>query len=134
MPFASLERILDERREEYYEALDASSTQIWNGGANLEPWITFFLDALRRHADRVAARFDLEGRALDLPPLQRSILETIREHGTARAAMLLASTGSNRNTLKDNLRRMVDRGLLERVGRSKGAFYRLRSGEQTGDA
>lgn len=134
IPFASLERIFEERREAYYEVLDASSTQLWNGGADLEPWMTFFLDSLRRHAVRVAAKIDLERGALDLPPLQRSILETVRDHGTARAAMLLTATGSNRNTLKDNLRRMVDRGLLERVGRSKGAFYRLRSGDQAGDA
>jgi Fic family protein len=134
MPFASLERIFDERREQYYEALDASCTQLWTGGADLEPWLTFYLDALRRHVDRVAAKIELETRSLELPPLQRSILDMIREHGTARAAMLLNSTGTNRNTLKDNLRRMVDRGLLERVGKSKGAFYRLPTGEHGGEA
>ena len=127
--YASLERILEESREAYYDTLDVSSTQLWSGQADLEPWLGFFLQTLKRQADRVAAKVDLEKRALDLPPLQRAILETVREHGTARAALLLVATGTNRNTLKDNLRRMVERGLLERVGRSKGAFYRLATGE-----
>lgn len=129
VPYASLERVLEESREEYFEALDISSTRVWTGEADLEPWLGFFLQSLKRQADRVAAKVELEKRALDLPPLQRVILETVREHGTARAALLLASTGTNRNTLKDNLRRMVERGLLERVGRSRGAFYRLATGE-----
>lgn len=127
--YGSLERAMEESREAYYDGLDASSTRLWTGEADLEPWTRSFLEMLRVHADRIGAKLDLERRALDLPPLQRQILETVRDHGTARAGLLLASTGTNRNTLKDNLRRMVDRGLIERVGRSKGAFYRLATGE-----
>lgn len=134
LPYASLERVFEERRVEYFEALDSSSTRLWNGEADLTPWVATFLDCMRVHAERVEAKFDLERRALDIPPLQRQILETVRDHGTARAALLLASTGTNRNTLKDNLRRMVDRGLLERVGRSKGAFYRIATGERAAES
>ena len=129
VPYGSLERSMEESREAYYDGFDASSTRLWAGEADLEPWTLSFLQMIRGHADRIAAKLDLERRALDLPPLQRQILETVRDHGTARAGLLLASTGTNRNTLKDNLRRMVDRGLIERVGRSKGAFYRIATGE-----
>jgi hypothetical protein len=131
VPYGSLERAMEESREAYYDGLDASSTRLWTGEADLEPWTRSFLQMLKTHADRIAAKLDLERRSLDLPPLQRQILETVRDHGTARAGLLLASTGTNRNTLKDNLRRMVDRGLIERVGRSKGAFYRIATGEST---
>ena len=72
----------------------------------------------------------LELRSYDLPPLQRAILETVREHGTAAAGLLLVSTGANRNTLKDNLKRLVDRRLLERVGQRRGSYYRLATGDE----
>ena len=70
-------------------------------------------------------------RALDFSPLQRKIVETVREHGTVGAGLLIEATGANRNTLKDNLRRMVDRGVLERFGERRGARYKLATGEGT---
>jgi Fic family protein len=37
----------------------------------------------------------------------------------------MRATGANRNTLKDNLRRLVDRGNLERLGQRRGTRYRI---------
>lgn len=129
LPYASLEREFEEGREAFYEGFDFSTTNLWTGGANLEPWMTFFLDSLVRHSERIAGKMDLERRVLEFSPLQRTIVETVREHGTARAALLLMATGTNRNTLKDNLRRLVDRGVLEQMGRRRGTLYRLATGE-----
>ncbi len=125
LPFASFDRVVEEMRAGYYQALDASQTHLWSGEANLEPWVSFFLEAMRRHRERLEAKMEIEERALDLPPLQRAILDTVREHGTAAAGLLLHATGVSRNTLKDNLRRLVERQLLERVGQKRGAYYRL---------
>jgi Fic family protein len=127
--YASLERVFDEMRLGYYDSIDASQTKLWTDEADLTPWLTFFLRALSVLATRLQAKVDLEVQARELPPLQRAILETIREHGTGAASLLLAATGANRNTLKDNLRRLVDRGLLERIGSKRGTFYRIASGE-----
>jgi Fic family protein len=129
MPYASLERVFEEMRDEYYDALDAAETKLWTEEADVSPWQNFFLEALLRHRDRVAGKVDVERRALELSPLQRTILDTVREHGTASASLLLAATGSNRNTLKDNLRRLVDQQWIERIGQRRGTFYRLAGGE-----
>ena len=129
LPYASLEREFEERREAFYDAFDTSSTKLWTEEADLESWLVFFLDCLVHQSERVAAKIDLERRALEFSPLQRAILETVREHGTARAALLLTATGTNRNTLKDNLRRLVDRGVLEQMGQRRGTLYRLATGE-----
>ena len=123
--YSSLERVFDEMRLAYYEAIDHAETKIWTPEADLAPWLTFFLESLQALAIRLQSRIDTETRARELPPLQRAILDVIREHGTGAAAQLIASTGANRNTLKDNLRRLVDGGLLERVGSKRGTFYRL---------
>jgi Fic family protein len=128
VPFASLERVLEELRQESWEAFDASETRLWTGEGDLTPWLEFFLEALVRHADRVGSKLDLERRALELSPLQRQIVETVRDHGTATPALLIAATGVNRNTLKDNLRRLVERGFLERIGQRRGTHYRIALG------
>ena len=123
--YASLEGVFEERRFDYYDAIDQAETKIWTDEADLAPWLSFFVGALETIASRLQAKLDIEARSNELPPLQRAILATIREHGTGAAALLIASTGANRNTLKDNLRRLVERGLLERIGSKRGTFYRL---------
>ena len=123
--YCSLERVFDEMRFAYYDAIDHAETKIWTPEADLAPWLAFFLESLQALTIRLQTRVDVETRARELPPLQRAILDVIREHGTGAAAQLIASTGANRNTLKDNLRRLVEGGLLERVGSKRGTFYRL---------
>lgn len=134
VPYASIEREFEERRVEFYDAFDASSTKLWTGEANLTPWLSYFFETLVLMCDRVATKMDLERRVLEFSPLQRTIVETVREHGSAAAALLLSATGTNRNTLKDNLRRLVERGVLEQMGRRRGTIYRLATGESSRNA
>jgi Fic family protein len=127
--YASLERVFDEMRFAYYDAIDEAQTKIWTNEADLRPWMSYFIDSLQAVTMRLQSKLDLESRARELPPLQRAILDTIRENGTGAAALLMATTGANRNTLKDNLRRLVERGLLERIGSKRGTIYRLSMGD-----
>jgi Fic family protein len=128
MTLASVESELESDRPAYLDALFHARTGLWSGNADLQSWVEFFLAALDRQRERIEAKLSLERGALDFPPLQRQILETVREHGSVNAALLLESTGANRNTLKDNLRRLVDRGVLERTGQKRGTRYRLSAG------
>jgi Fic family protein len=125
LPLASVEGELEADRAAYLDALFQARAGVWSGDADLQPWLEFFLAALERHRTRVETKLTLERDALEFPPLQRQILETVREHGTVNASLLLKATGANRNTLKDNLKRMVDRGVLERSGQKRGTRYRL---------
>jgi Fic family protein len=125
VPYAGL--LTGERRERtaYYDALDHSQNRIWSGDADLRPWLTFFLDTLVGHADRVRSIAEAEHNSTSYSPLQQRIVETVRKHGSAEAGLLMKATGANRNTLKDNLRRLVDQGNLERLGKRRGTRYRI---------
>jgi hypothetical protein len=57
--YASLERVFDEMRLGYYDAIDASQTKLWTEEADLTPWLTFFLRALSVLSTRPAS----EGRS-----------------------------------------------------------------------
>jgi Fic family protein len=128
VPYASIDREIEELRDSYYAAYDRAEGHFWSGEAQVEPWIEFFLEVLSRHRQRVEAKVELEREALDYPPLQRAILETVRDHGSVDARLLIKATGANRNTLKDNLRRLVDNGVLERTGQRRAARYRMALG------
>lgn len=125
IPYASLEVQIEDLREEYQESFDRSQTRFWNGEASVEPWIEFCVRAIDRHRERVDLKIALEQQTKRFPPLQKAILDTIREHGTVGAGLLLQATGANRNTLKDNLRRLVDHGVLQKHGERRGTLYRL---------
>lgn len=125
MPYGSLESALESTRERFYEAFDVSQTRIWTGEADLQPWLTYLMDALDQHAGEVSALVSSEREATEFSPLQRAIVEIVRRHGTAEAGLLISTTGANRNTLKDNLRRLVERGVLEKMGARRGTRYRI---------
>ena len=125
MPYSSIEWEMEGLRDVYYDAFDQSQPGLWNGTAEIGPWLEYFTTVLDRHRERVASKIDLERGAAGLSPLQQAILEAVREHGTVDAGLLIRATGANRNTLKDNLRRMVDRGLLEKTGQRRTTRYSL---------
>jgi Fic family protein len=125
IPYAGLEVQIEDLRDQYQASFDTAQTRFWCGDANVEPWIEFFVKVLDRHREKVDVKIALEQRTHAFPPLQQAILETVREHGTVGAGLLLQATGANRNTLKDNLRRLVDHGVLRKHGERRGTLYRL---------
>jgi Fic family protein len=127
VPYASLESQMERRRESYHVGLAQGQFRLWTPKANPGPWLEYFLQVLDAHRERIEANVALEREVIDYPPLQRRILETVREHGNVDAALLIKATGANRNTLKDNLRRLVTRGVLEKTGQRRGTRYRLPS-------
>lgn len=129
--YASLEAQMEELRDEYYQAFDDAQTHLWSGDADVTPWLRLFLEVMNRHLERVEVKVNLERNVRDYPPLQQRILETVREHGSVDAGLLIRATGANRNTLKDNLRRLVEGGVLERTGQRRGARYSLASPERS---
>lgn len=125
VPFASLEAVVEPNREDLYEAFDSSQTRIWTGESDLTPWLTFFLAQLQGQCESVQDVLERERTSTRFSPLQQAIVATVRENGTAKAGMLIRETGANRNTLKDNLRRLVDLGVLEKMGERRGTQYRI---------
>jgi predicted HTH transcriptional regulator len=61
-----------------------------------------------------------------LPELSLQIVEFAREHGRITMADAIRLTGSSRNTLKQHLRALVERGQLSLHGAGRGVWYELR--------
>jgi Fic family protein len=126
--YSSWERVLEERREAYYEAYDTAETRFWAGAPNLEAWVAYLLEVIDENRARLHSVLETESKAARLSPLQQKVMETLGAHGTVDAALLLNATGANRNTLKDNMRRLVKLGLVEKMGERRGTRYRLARG------
>ncbi len=61
-----------------------------------------------------------------LPELSLQIVEFAHEHGCITMSDAIKLTGSNRNTLKQHFRALIERGQLNQHGSGRGAWYELR--------
>jgi Fic family protein len=129
VPYASLERVIEENRDLYYRALRRTQGTLGSETPDWEPWVGFFLRCLKRQKDGLAARLDRErdalGREADLPELSLQVLEALREKERLTIAQLTSITGANRNTLKVRLRELVADGRVRQHGKARATWYSL---------
>ncbi|MDF1534923.1 MAG: Fic family protein [bacterium] len=125
VPYSSLERVVEENKDEYYRALRSSQSGIRTGDENLDNWILFFLKALKAQKDNLARKLNREKELDRIPALSSRIIQVIRERGRLTMAEAVTVTGANRNTLKVHFRRLAKQGRLEQHGTGKGTWYSM---------
>jgi Fic family protein len=126
VPYASLESVIEQNKEAYYLALRQTQGTIRTETPNWQPWLLFFLRSLAEQVRRLNQKVERENLVLAvLPELSLKIVEFAREHGRITMANAIRLTGSNRNTLKQHFRALVEQGHLMQHGSGRGAWYGL---------
>ncbi len=125
--FVSLERLVEESRGDYYEALRKSSEGSHEGKHDLLPWLHYFLAILRR------AYGELETRIGNAAPSPRGAKTAQIEAAIARfpgdftlGDLERACPGASRELARRVLRRLSEAGQVESLGRGPGARWRRR--------
>lgn len=123
VPFSSLERIIEESKDNYYRALRASQKEIWSEQQNLDDWTLFFLTTLKKQKDTLLRKVEQE-RILEKLPLEaEQLLVLAKERGRVTMSEAVTLLGINRNTLKVRFRQLVEQGYLVQHGIGKGTWY-----------
>lgn len=129
VPFASLERVIEDNKDHYYQALRRTQKTLTGKAPDWEPWIGFFLRCLKRQKDGLAARLEQEraSAAADdtLSALSRDIILALKQHERLSISQLADITGANRNTLKVRLRELVSEGRVRQRGKARATWYTL---------
>ena len=127
VPYSSLESVVEQSKEAYYLALRQTQGTIRTEAPNWQPWLLFFLRSLAEQVRCLGRKLERERVVMAaLPELSLRIVEFAGEHGRVTMADAIRLTGSSRNTLKQHLRALVDRGHLAARGAGRGAWYELR--------
>lgn len=125
-PYSSLESVVEGTKENYYLALRRTQGTIRTDAPDWQPWVIYFLKALREQKERLAKKIERERNLLgDLPDLSVRILELARGHGRVTVAEAVRATGASRNTIKDHVKALTAKGHLERHGAGRGTWYGL---------
>lgn len=125
VPFSSLEKVIEDNKDEYYRALRRAQSpmDVGAGASDLSVWVLFFLRCLAAQKDKLAQKIEREQSMDELPPLAAKLLQFARDHGRFTVREAVAATGGNRNTIKVHLRRLVGEGRLRPGGRGRGTWY-----------
>ena len=121
--FISLERVVEDSKETYYEALEASSTGWHTADHDVMPWMTYFwgvlLRAYREFEERVGRI--RRGRGGKTEMIEAAVARRIKQFGIAEIEA--ECPGVSREMVRHVLRRMRDDGRLELRGHGRGAKW-----------
>ncbi|MEX0695471.1 MAG: DUF977 family protein [Rhodospirillales bacterium] len=124
VPYASLDSVIEQTKENYYLALRQTQGTIQNEKPEWTPWVLYFLRALEKQKERLQKKIERERLMADsLPTLSLEIFELAKEHGRLTIAQVVKLTGANRNTVKKHLQALVSANHLTRHGVGKGTWY-----------
>lgn len=124
--YISLERLVEESRNEYYRVL-AECSHGWHAGKNeILPWWNYFLDLVRA----AYKEFELQVESASARPaksdlVKRTVLGQVEEFTLGDLAAQLPST--SRQLIKKVLAGMKEAGEVRLVGRGRSARWMVSS-------
>lgn len=124
VPYSSLESVIEANKESYYLGLRRTQGTLERDAPDFEPWVLFFLRALKKQKDRLAEKIAREPELERLHPDAQKILLEVRRAGRITTGEAEQLTAAPRPTVKKRLAELVKRGLLQREGEGRGAWYR----------
>jgi len=123
VPYSSLERVVEENREQYYRALRSAQGTLDKDESHLMDWLRFFLLCLVEQKNSLAEKVKRERLMTSLSALDELLLQLAHQHGRLTLTAAQALTKANRNTLKLHLRQLVQAGRLQLLGRGRSSWY-----------
>ncbi|MGD0681386.1 MAG: Fic family protein [Terracidiphilus sp.] len=122
--YSSLEAVLEKSGENYPLALRRTQMTLNGDAPDWEPWLMFFLRALRDQKRKLAEKVrEVRKAQANQTELAAAILERVSKEGRVRMAEMLALTGAKRETLRWHFQNLVRDGRLAQHGECRGTWY-----------
>lgn len=123
--YISFEHVIESRKDEYYKALMQGQKDRYQEEEKIDAWLIFFLKCMVDLTEKLKAKYATYSKIkLALNDRQKSILAFIKKEKTTKiGAIEAALNGESRNTIKKDLRFLLNEGLLLRTGSGRGVQY-----------
>lgn len=117
------EEYLDEHKVEYYYHLD-------KGLQHTNEYLTFMLEAYLYQLEKTREQVEeevIKKEEVFLPPRQEEIMNIIKDHSVVSFDSIKRRFQKvPGRTLRYDLKKLVDRGLIEKTGETRGRYYRAK--------
>ncbi|MBK8245825.1 MAG: Fic family protein [Gemmatimonadetes bacterium] len=123
VPYASLERVIEENKQAYYAALRESQIAMRADPAAFGTWLLFFLGALRAQQRALEAKLQIERDLAELSSLQQRIAALIVERGRATSTEIADALGETSRVIRYHLDMLTERHVIEPRGEKRGRYY-----------
>jgi Fic family protein len=125
VPYSSLESIIEASKNGYYAALRGTQKTIWKSSVDYTSWLEFFITSLlkqKRHLESKIAKITA-GNDARLGRTAQAILDLFNNKPEWARGEIVSQLGANAETIKKNLKVLVDGGHLIKHGATKGTWY-----------
>jgi Fic family protein len=122
IPYSSVESVIEASKEGYYRALRRTQKNIWRGKVDYEPWLSYLLTVLQKQKRHLESKIvAMVNDDTKLTRNQRAILELFDDHPEWGISEIAAQLEMNLETIKKNIKNLVNNGYLVKYGTTKGA-------------
>ncbi|HWX45024.1 MAG TPA: Fic family protein [Solirubrobacteraceae bacterium] len=122
--FISLERLVDDSRETYYDALRAAGHGWHEGQHDIGPWLRYFLGILTAAHHELTSQVDtVAGRGSKRAAIRQFIHRSIPDEFTV-TDVRRAVPAASQSYINKTLTRLRGEGVIEPVGAGRGARWR----------
>ena len=122
--FISLERIVNDSRETYYDALQAAGHGWHEDRHDITPWLRYFLGVIAAAYGEFESRVgSVSGRGAKSAAIRQFIRSSISDEFTV-AEVRRAAAGASDSYINKTLARLRDEGVIESLGTGRAARWR----------
>ncbi|HMJ36763.1 MAG TPA: Fic family protein [Baekduia sp.] len=122
--FISLERLINESKETYYEALQAAGHGWHQGEHDLGPWLNYFLGVVAAAYNEFEERVGVVGgRGAKRASIEQYIRSSVSSEFTV-GEVRQAAAGASDSYINKVFAELRDAGIIERIGSGRSAKWR----------
>lgn len=126
VPYASVERVIEENKPAYYSALRQSQTAMQKNPAAWGDWLLFFLRVLQNQKRTLAGKLEVERSVVKLKDVQVRVLTFVERQGRGTSSDVARELAIEPRAARYHLGLLAESGLLESHGQRRGRFYTRR--------
>jgi len=125
MPYVSHEKLVEEKKQEYYVALRKTQITFKSGKTDLIPWLTFFLNIISIQSKEAVNLLTAENVEKTLSGKQLAVLDYLQKVKEATPGDIAEITKVARPTVNQVLEKLISIKKIERIGMGRSTRYRI---------
>lgn len=123
------ESIIEESRKTYLYAIRRTQ-QSFSDSTDYSSWLNYFIKTIMKVCTKLEARMTKEEakdeHRIELSPIEKDIIEKIKDSGMIYTSTLLESLGQYKApTIKKALSRLVKEEMIQQLGKARGTYYKV---------